>query len=67
MAVGHLGPISDGDWPTEYKWGFIRLRRLFEEQSMTTIPVITLETIQASLTEAEILDAVKGALIAQAR
>ncbi len=34
---------------------------------MTTIPVIPLETIQASLTEAEILDAVKGALIAQAR
>ncbi len=34
---------------------------------MTTIPVVTLETIQASLTEAEILDAVKGALIAQAR
>ena len=34
---------------------------------MTAIPVITLETIQASLTEAEILDAVKGALIAQAR
>ena len=34
---------------------------------MTTIPVITLETIQTSLTEAEILDAVKGALIAQAR
>ncbi len=34
---------------------------------MTTIPVITLETIRASLTEAEILDAVKGALIAQAR
>ena len=32
---------------------------------MTTIPVITLETIQASLTEAEILDAVKGALMAQ--
>ncbi|MEE8453396.1 MAG: hypothetical protein V3R90_01300 [Limibaculum sp.] len=34
---------------------------------MTTLPVIPLETIQASLTEAEILDAVKGALIAQAR
>ena len=34
---------------------------------MTTIPVIPLETIQASLTEADILDAVKGALIAQAR
>ena len=34
---------------------------------MTTIPVITLETIQTSLTEAEILDAVKGALMAQAR
>ncbi len=34
---------------------------------MTTIPVITLETIQASLTEADILDAVKGALMAQAR
>ncbi len=34
---------------------------------MTTIPIIPLETIQASLTEAEILDAVKGALIAQAR
>ena len=34
---------------------------------MTTIPVITLETIRDSLTEAEILDAVKGALIAQAR
>ena len=34
---------------------------------MTTIPVITLETIQASLTEADILGAVKGALIAQAR
>ena len=33
---------------------------------MTTIPIITLETIQASLTEAEILDAVKGALMAQA-
>jgi ornithine cyclodeaminase len=38
-----------------------------EAQSMTTIPVISLETIQASLTEADILDAVKGALIAQAR
>jgi ornithine cyclodeaminase len=34
---------------------------------MTTLPVISLETIQASLTEAEILDVVKGALIAQAR
>jgi ornithine cyclodeaminase len=34
---------------------------------MTTLPVIPLETIQASLTEAEILDAVKGALMAQAR
>jgi ornithine cyclodeaminase len=34
---------------------------------MTALPVIPLETIQASLTEAEILDAVKGALIAQAR
>ena len=34
---------------------------------MTTLPVIPLETIQASLTEAEILDAVKGAFIAQAR
>lgn len=34
---------------------------------MTTLPVITLEAIQASLTEAEILDAVKGALMAQAR
>jgi len=34
---------------------------------MTTIPVIPLETIQASLTEAAILDAVKGALMAQAR
>ncbi len=34
---------------------------------MTTIPVIPLQTIQASLTEAEILDAVKGALIAQSR
>ena len=34
---------------------------------MTTIPLITLETIQASLTEADILDAVQGALVAQAR
>jgi len=34
---------------------------------MTTIPVISLETIQASLTESDILEAVKGALIAQAR
>jgi ornithine cyclodeaminase len=34
---------------------------------MTTIPVIALETIQASLTEADILEAVKGALMAQAR
>ena len=34
---------------------------------MATIPVIPLEIIQASLTEADILDAVKGALIAQAR
>ena len=34
---------------------------------MTTIPLITLETIQASLTEADILDAVQGALMAQAR
>ncbi len=34
---------------------------------MTTLPVISLEIIQASLTEAEILDAVKGALMAQAR
>jgi ornithine cyclodeaminase len=34
---------------------------------MTSIPLITLETIQASLTEADILDAVQGALVAQAR
>ena len=34
---------------------------------MTTIPIITLETIQASITEADILDAVQGALVAQAR
>lgn len=34
---------------------------------MTTIPLITLESIQASLTEADILDAVQGALVAQAR
>ncbi|MGR3344020.1 MAG: hypothetical protein ACU0DI_12490 [Paracoccaceae bacterium] len=34
---------------------------------MTAIPVISLETIQASLTEADILEAVKGALMAQAR
>jgi len=34
---------------------------------VTTLPVIPLATIQASLTEAEILDAVRGALIAQAR
>ena len=34
---------------------------------MTTIPLITLETIQASLTEADLLDAVQGALVAQAR
>ena len=34
---------------------------------MTTIPLIALETIQASLTEADILDAVQGALVAQAR
>jgi ornithine cyclodeaminase len=34
---------------------------------MTTLPVIPLETIQASLTEADILDAVKCALVAQAR
>ncbi len=34
---------------------------------MTTIPVITLDTIQASLTEAEIIDAVKAALMAHAR
>jgi ornithine cyclodeaminase len=34
---------------------------------MTAIPVISLETIQASLTEADILEAVKGALLAQAR
>ena len=33
---------------------------------MTAIPVISLEAIQASLTEADILDAVKGALMAQA-
>jgi ornithine cyclodeaminase len=34
---------------------------------MTTLPVIPLQTIQASLSETEILDAVKGALIAQSR
>jgi ornithine cyclodeaminase len=34
---------------------------------MVTLPVIPLEAIQASMSEAEILDAVKGALIAQAR
>lgn len=34
---------------------------------MTTIPLITLESIQASLTESDILDAVQGALVAQAR
>lgn len=34
---------------------------------MTTIPVVSLETIQTSLTESDILDAVKGALMAQAR
>lgn len=34
---------------------------------MTTLPIISLETIQSSLTEADILDAVKGALIAQSR
>ena len=33
---------------------------------MTTIPMISLDTIQASLTEADILDAVKSALMAQA-
>jgi ornithine cyclodeaminase len=33
---------------------------------MTTIPIISLDTIQASLTEADILDAVKAALMAQA-
>jgi len=34
---------------------------------MKTIPVVSLETIQASLTDSDILDAVKGALVAQAR
>ena len=34
---------------------------------MTAIPVISLDAIQASLTEADILDAVKAALMAQAR
>lgn len=34
---------------------------------MTILQVIPLETIQSSLTESEILDAVKGALIAQSR
>jgi ornithine cyclodeaminase len=34
---------------------------------MTKVPVIILETIQASVTEAEILDVVKGAIIAHAR
>ena len=34
---------------------------------MSTLPIISLETIQASLTEADILEAVSGALIAQSR